>query len=42
MGRNVAHQGGQFDAHFSAGPEGGPMKEFSGPLEFGREDLFGG
>jgi hypothetical protein len=37
MGRNVAHWGGQFDAFFSAGPEGGPMKEVSGPLEFARE-----
>jgi hypothetical protein len=23
-----------------AGPEGGPMKEFSGPLDFGRENIF--
>jgi hypothetical protein len=41
MGRNVARWRGISIGFHSAGPEGGPMKEVSGPLDFGRENLFG-
>ena len=40
MGRNVARWRGLIIGLFSARPEGGPMKEFSGPLDFGRENIF--